>query len=100
MNDNSPKEKQRLDLLFKVITSVNNALELNNEALDQNNLEQMSEVLEMVKFSMKTEIKMNYPTLNENSLSSLAIFSSFMNSHNISFNKEQLEKIKKYNKNI
>tara|TARA_Y200000002_G_scaffold352251_1_gene330837 strand:+ start:400 stop:702 length:303 start_codon:yes stop_codon:yes gene_type:complete len=100
MNDNSPNEKQKLDLIFKVITSVNNALELNNEVLDQKNLEQMSEVLEMVKFSMKTEIKMNYPTLNENSLSSLAIFSSFMSSHNISFNKEQLEKIKKYNKNI
>ena len=86
-----------MDLLFKVMESVNNVLESNNEELDKNNLEQMADILDTIQHSLDTQIKMNYPDLNKNFLSIYGIFSTIMNGYNMSFTKDEFEKIKNYN---
>ena len=97
MTDKILENKQRTDLLFNVMESVNNVIELNDEELDRDNLEQMSDIIEVIETSMNTQIKMNYPDLNKNSLSIYGIFSTIMNGYNMSFTKDEFEKIKNYN---
>ena len=97
MTDKILENKQRTDLLFKIMESVNNVIELNDEELDRDNLEQMSDIIEVIETSMNTQIKMNYPDLNKNSLSIYGIFSTIMNGYNMSFTKDEFEKIKNYN---
>ena len=97
MTDKILENKQRTDLLFNVMESVNNVIELNDEELDRNNLEQMSDIIEVIETSMNTQIKMNFPDLNKDSLSIYAIFSTVMNRYNMSFTQDEFEKIKNYN---
>ena len=97
MTDKILENKQRMDLLFKVTESVNNVIELNNEELDKNNFEQMAEILDSIQHSLNTQIKINYPDLDKNSLSIYGIFSTIMNGYNMSFTKDEFEKIKNYN---
>jgi len=97
MTDEILENKQRTDLLFKVMHSVSNVLKLNNEELDKNNLEQMADILEVIEHSLDTQIKMGFPDINKSSLSIYAIFSTVMNGYNISFSKDEFEKIKNYN---
>lgn len=57
----------------------------------------MNYVIEVIETSMNTQIKMNFPNLNKDSLSIYAIFSTVMNGYNMSFNQDEFEKIKNYN---
>ena len=74
MTDKIQENKQRTDLLFNVMESVNNVIELNDEELDRNNLEQMSDIIEVIETSMNTQIKMNFPDLNKDSYLSMLFF--------------------------
>ena len=97
MNDKTLENKQRQDLLFAVMSSVNNVIELENYKVDRNDIELMSELLDIVDHNINTQIKLNFPKLNKSSISSEIILSVLMStSYNIDLSKDELEKIKNF----
>ena len=97
MNDKTLENKQRQDLLFAVMSSVNNVIELENYKVDRNDIELMSELLDIVDHNINTQIKLNFPELNKSSISSEIILSVLMStSYNIDLSKDELEKIKNF----
>ena len=97
MNDKTLENKQRQDLLFAVMSSVNNVIELENYKVDKNDIELMSELLDIVDHNINTQIKLNFPGLNKSFISSEIILSVLMStSYNIDLSKDELEKIKNF----